>query len=161
MFSWMQVFTASAFAFSHGSNDIANAVGPFAAIFDVLKTDSINATAPVPMALMLAAGVALISGLWFIGRKVIETVGTGLTHIHPASGFAAELAAAGVVMAASISGLPVSSTHILIGAVLGVGIVNRAANWRLMKPIALAWVITIPAAALIGAVGVLLIGWIF
>lgn len=161
MFSWMQVFTAAAFAFSHGSNDIANAVGPFAAIFDVVRTGSINATAPVPMALMLAAGVALVSGLWFIGRKVIETVGTGLTEIHPSSGFAAELSAAMVVMGASISGLPVSSTHILIGAVLGVGIVNRSANWRLMRPIALAWIITIPAAALIGAVGVVAIGAIF
>src|SRR5699024_8399730 len=123
--------------------------------------ESINSTDPVPMALMLAARVDLISGLWFLGRKVIETVGTGLPHIHPASCFAAELAAAGVVLAASISGLPESSTHIMIGAVLGVGIVNRAANWRLMKPIALAWIITIPAAALIGSVGVLVIGWIF
>lgn len=155
VFSWLQVFTASAFAFSHGSNDIANAVGPFAAILDVLATGTINAEAAVPGALMLAAGVALVAGLWFIGRNVIATVGTGLTKMHPASGFAAELAAAGVVMAASLLGLPVSSTHILIGAVLGVGLVNRAANWNLMKPIALAWVITIPAAAVIGAVGVM------
>lgn len=161
LFSWMQVFTASAFAFSHGSNDIANAVGPFAAIFDVLATNTIDTAAPVPTALMAAAGVSLVAGLWFIGRNVIQTVGSGLTNIHPASGFAAELAAATVVMGASVLGLPVSSTHILIGAVLGVGIVNRAANWRLMKPIALAWVITIPAAAAIGAVGVLVVGAVF
>lgn len=103
---------------------------------------------------MLTAGVALIAGLWFIGRFVIKTVGSGLTEMHPASGFAAELSAAGVVMLASVLGLPVSSTHILIGAVLGVGIVNKAANWNLMKPIALAWVITVPAAAIIGAIGV-------
>lgn len=161
LFSWMQVFTAAAFAFSHGSNDIANAVGPFAAILDVLATNSINSSAAVPTALMAAAGVALVAGLWFIGRNVIQTVGSGLTNIHPASGFAAELAAATIVMAASVLGLPVSSTHILIGAVLGVGIVNRAANWKLMKPIALAWVITIPAAAAIGAVGVLALEAVF
>lgn len=155
LFSWMQVFTASAFAFSHGSNDIANAIGPFAAVLDVLKTGTIDSEATVPFAAMLTCGIALIAGLWFIGRKVIATVGTKLTEIHPASGFAAELAAAGVVMAASISGLPVSSTHILIGAIIGVGLVNRSANWKLMRPIAMAWIITLPAAASIGAIGVL------
>ncbi|MGO1909838.1 MAG: inorganic phosphate transporter [Brevibacterium linens] len=155
LFSWMQVFTASAFAFSHGSNDIANAVGPFAAVLDVLRTDSISGETTVPFAAMLTCGIALIVGLWFIGRKVIATVGTKLTEIHPASGFAAELAAAGIVMAASVSGLPVSSTHILIGAIIGVGLVNRSANWKLMKPIALAWIITLPAAAAIGSIGVI------
>lgn len=161
MFSWMQVFTAAAFAFSHGSNDIANAVGPIAAILDVLHTGSINAKAAVPPILLVCCGVALVSGLWFIGRKVITTVGSGLTRIHPASGFAAELAAATVVMGASVLGLPVSSTHILIGAILGVGMVTHSANWGLMRPIALAWVITIPAAAGIGALGVLVLRLIF
>ncbi|WIK84069.1 anion permease [Pseudoglutamicibacter albus] len=161
LFSWMQVFTASAFAFSHGSNDIANAIGPFAAILDVLKTGQVNDEAGVPPAVMLTAGVALIVGLWFIGRFVIKTVGSGLTEMHPASGFAAELAAAGIVMLASVMGLPVSSTHILIGAVLGVGIVNKAANWKLMKPIALAWVITVPVAAILGAGGVLVLRAVF
>ena len=161
LFSWMQVFTASAFAFSHGSNDIANAVGPFAAVLDVLKSGSISSDATVPAALMLSAGVGLICGLWFIGRNVIQTVGTGLTKMHPASGFAAELSAAGVVMGASMVGIPVSSTHILIGAVLGIGLVNKAANWKLMKPIALAWVITLPAAAAIGAVGIVILRAVF
>ena len=161
MFSWMQVFTASGFAFSHGSNDIANAIGPFAAILDVLRNGDVESEAAVPPAAMLAFGVALVAGLWFIGRKVIATVGTNLTEMHPASGFSAELSAAAVVMGASVLGLPVSSTHILIGAVLGVGIVNRATNWNLMKPIALAWVITLPAAAALGAVGVVALRGIF
>ncbi|MBC2776761.1 inorganic phosphate transporter [Parasphingopyxis marina] len=147
MFSWMQVFTASGFAFSHGSNDIANAIGPFAAILDVLRTGEIGASAAVPPAAMITFGVALIVGLWFIGKEVIATVGHNLTTMHPASGFSAELAAAAVVMGASTFGLPVSSTHILIGAVLGIGLVNNQTNWGLMKPIALAWVITLPAAA--------------
>lgn len=156
LFSWMQVFTAAAFAFSHGSNDIANALGPFAAILDVLRSGTVGAAAVVPGPALFAFGIALVSGLWFIGRNVIKTVGTNLTKMHPASGFAAELAAACVVLAASQLGLPVSSTHILIGAVLGVGLVNRAANWRLMRTIGLAWVITLPVAAAIGAVSVLI-----
>ena len=151
LFSWLQVFTASGFAFSHGSNDIANAIGPFAAVLEVLRTEAIGAQAAVPKIAMLTFGIAMIAGLWFIGKHVIETVGTHLTKIHPASGFSAELSAASVVLLASTFGIPVSSTHILIGAVLGIGIVNANANWGLMKPIALAWVITIPAAALIAA----------
>lgn len=161
MFSWLQVFTACAFAFSHGANDIANAVGPFAAVLDVLRTGTVGQEAAVPMAVLVAFGIALIAGLWFVGRKVIHTVGTGLTAMHPSSGFAAELAAAAIVLLASVMGLPVSSTHILIGAVLGVGIVNRAANWKLMRPIFLAWIITLPAAAGIGAVTVLVLRALF
>lgn len=161
MFSWMQVFTACAFAFSHGANDIANAVGPFAAVLDVLRTGTMSQEAAVPTAVLIAFGISLISGLWFVGRKVIHTVGTGLTAMHPSSGFAAELAAATVVLLASVLGLPVSSTHILIGAVLGVGVVNHAANWKLMRPIFLAWIITLPAAAGIGAVMVLLLRALF
>jgi PiT family inorganic phosphate transporter len=151
IFSWMQVFTASGFAFSHGSNDIANAIGPFAAVLDVLRTGEMGASAAIPPAAMVTFGVALIVGLWFIGKEVIATVGHNLTKMHPASGFSAELSAAAVVMLASLLGLPVSSTHILIGAVLGIGLVNRQTNWDLMKPIALAWVITLPAAAILSA----------
>ncbi|WP_211371473.1 inorganic phosphate transporter [Altericroceibacterium indicum] len=151
MFSWMQVFTASGFAFSHGANDIANAIGPFAAILEVLRSGQIGSESAVPTAAMVTFGVALIAGLWFIGKEVIQTVGHNLTTMHPASGFAAELSAAAVVMMASTFGLPVSSTHILIGAVLGIGLVNRQTNWGLMKPIAMAWVITLPAAGLLAA----------
>lgn len=161
MFSWMQVFTASAFAFSHGSNDIANAVGPFAAIMDVIRTSSISSEAAVPPAVMLTFGVALIVGLWFIGKEVIQTVGTNLAKMHPASGFSAELAAASVVMGASTMGLPVSSTHTLVGAVLGIGIVNKNTNWALMKPIGLAWIITLPAAAGMSAIAFIILNQIF
>ncbi|MCF4164796.1 inorganic phosphate transporter [Zavarzinia compransoris] len=161
IFSWMQVFTASGFAFSHGSNDIANAIGPFAAILDVLRSGGMEANVAVPTIAMVTFGVALIVGLWFIGKEVIATVGHNLTEIHPASGFSAELAAAGVVMLASTFGLPVSSTHILIGAVLGIGLVNKQTNWDLMKPIALAWVITLPAAGILSAGAFLLLRAIF
>ena len=161
LFSWMQVFTAAGFAFSHGSNDIANAIGPFAAILDVMRTNAIGQQAAVPSIAMLTFGVALIVGLWFIGKEVIATVGHNLTQMHPASGFAAELSAAAVVMLASTLGLPVSSTHILIGAVLGIGLVNHSTNWDLMKPIALAWVITLPAAAILSAIAFVILRAVF
>lgn len=157
MFSWMQVFTASGFAFSHGSNDIANAIGPFAAILGVLRTGTIGSQVGVPTIVMFTFGVALIAGLWFIGKEVIRTVGHDLTEMHPSSGFSAELSAACVVMLASLLGLPVSSTHILIGSVLGVGMVNHNTNWGLMKPIALAWIITLPAAAILASVTFLIL----
>lgn len=161
MFSWLQVFTAAGFAFSHGSNDIANAVGPFAAIIDTLATGSINAKAQIPHIVMIAFAVALVGGLWFVGKEVIATVGTNLTKMHPASGFSAELSAASVVVIASMLGLPVSSTHILIGSVLGIGIVNKQTNWSLMKPIGLAWVVTLPAAAVLSSISFLIFRAIF
>ena len=161
MFSWLQVLTASGFAFSHGSNDIANAVGPFAAIIDTMATNSINPSTPVPQQIMIMFAVALIAGLWFIGKEVIATVGTNLTKIHPASGFSAELASAVIVMAASVLGLPISSTHVLIGAILGIGLVNHSTNWSLMKPIGLAWIITLPVSALLSAFAFVLLRHVF
>ena len=161
LFSWMQVVTAAGFAFSHGSNDIANAIGPFAAILDVVSTGEVSAKAPVPLPAMLTMGIAMVAGLWFIGKEVIQTVGTEITRMHPSSGFAAELAAAAVVLLASTLGIPVSSTHILVGAVLGIGVVNRSTNWRLMKPIGAAWIITLPSAALLAALTLTLLRAVF
>ena len=128
---------------------------------DVIRTNAISSEAAVPSPVMLTFGVALIVGLWFIGKEVIQTVGTNLAKMHPASGFSAELAAAAVVMGASTMGLPVSSTHTLVGAVLGIGIVNRDTNWALMKPIGLAWVITLPVAATLSAISFLVLNQIF
>ena len=161
IFSWMQVFTAAGFAFSHGANDIANAIGPFAAILDILRSGEIGSKAAVPPIAMLTFGVALIAGLWFIGKEVITTVGHNLTKMHPSSGFSAELGAAAVVLLASMFGIPVSSTHILIGAVLGIGLVNKQTNWALMKPIALAWIITLPAAGILSSLTFLALSNIF
>ena len=146
IFSWFQIFTASSFAFSHGANDIANAVGPFAAILDVLKTSSINQSAQIPNIAMVTFGISLVVGLWFLGKEVIATIGSKLAEILPTTGFSAELAASAVILLATKMGIPVSSTHILIGAILGIGIFNRDANWKMVKPIVLAWVITLPIA---------------
>jgi PiT family inorganic phosphate transporter len=118
---------------------------------DVLRTGELGSQAAIPAMAMVTFGIGMIAGLWFIGKEVIQTVGHNLTPMHPASGFSAKLSAAAVVMLASLLGIPVSSTHILIGAVLGIGLVNHQANWNLMKPIVLAWVGTLPAAAIISA----------
>ncbi|EOH3621843.1 inorganic phosphate transporter [Campylobacter jejuni] len=151
IFSWFQIFTASSFAFSHGANDIANAIGPFAAILDVLKNGTINATSPVPFAALAMFGVALVVGLWFLGKEVITTVGSKLATIRPTTGFSAELGASIVILLATQFGIPVSSTHILIGAILGIGVYNKNANWIMMKPIGLVWIITLPAAGIMAA----------
>ncbi|HGG0077750.1 TPA: inorganic phosphate transporter [Campylobacter jejuni] len=151
IFSWFQIFTASSFAFSHGANDIANAIGPFAAILDVLKNGTINATSPVPFAALAMFGVALVVGLWFLGKEVITTVGSKLATIRPTTGFSAELGASIVILLATQFGIPVSSTHILIGAILGIGVYNKNANWIMMKPVGLAWIITLPAAGIMAA----------
>ncbi|EFP3750407.1 inorganic phosphate transporter [Campylobacter jejuni] len=151
IFSWFQIFTASSFAFSHGANDIANAIGPFAVILDVLKNGTINATSPVPFAALAMFGVALVVGLWFLGKEVITTVGSKLATIRPTTGFSAELGASIVILLATQFGIPVSSTHILIGAILGIGVYNKNANWIMMKPIGLAWIITLPAAGIMAA----------
>ncbi|MDD2368997.1 MAG: inorganic phosphate transporter [Sulfuricurvum sp.] len=152
VFSMLQVLTASSFAFSHGANDIANAIGPFAAIIDILATGKINTESPVPIIAMATFGVALVAGLWFIGKEVIDTVGSRITEIFPVTGFAAELGATLVILLATKMGIPVSSTHILVGAIIGIGMLNRNANWALMRPIAMAWVITLPASAAMAAI---------
>ena len=130
---------------------------------DIIRTGDIrvNASAQIPAPVMVTFGVALIVGLWFIGKEVIQTVGTNLAKMHPASGFTEELSYANIVMFATLMGLPVSSTHILVGAVLGIGLVNRDANWKLMKPIILAWVITLPPAALLSILTFLGLNCIF
>jgi len=161
MFSWMQVFTACGFAFSHGANDIANAIGPFAAIMDALRTNSITSQNAVPPIAMLTFGIALIVGLWFVGKEVIKTVGSSLAEMHPASGFTAELSAAAVVMAASFMGLPVSSTHILVGAVLGIGLVMPTLRWGGGKPLAWDGVFPLPAAAILSVTCYLILQALF
>lgn len=161
IFSWFQIFTACTFAFSHGANDISNAVGPFAAILDILHTNSVNPTSAVPTIVMLVFGISLVAGLWFLGKSVIKTVGKNLAKIKPTTGFSAEFASAIVILLATQLGIPISSTHILIGAVLGIGVFNKNANWKMMKPIGLAWVITLPASALMSALFLSLLYYLF
>ncbi|MGM0702999.1 MAG: inorganic phosphate transporter [Pseudomonadota bacterium] len=150
VFGVLMLFTACAMAFAHGSNDVANAVGPLAAVISVVYSDGvIDATALVPWWVLVLGGGGIVVGLVTYGHKVIATVGTGITELTPSRGFAATLAAAVTVVLASGTGLPISTTHTLVGAVLGVGLARgmAALNLRVIGTIAMSWLITLPAGA--------------
>ncbi|QTP57767.1 inorganic phosphate transporter [Billgrantia antri] len=150
VFGVLMIFTACAMAFAHGSNDVANAVGPLAAVISVVEHGgTIGASALVPWWVLVLGGGGIVVGLVTYGHKVIATVGTGITELTPSRGFAATLAAALTVVLASGTGLPISTTHTLVGAVLGVGLARgmTALNLRVIGTIAMSWLITLPAGA--------------
>jgi PiT family inorganic phosphate transporter len=150
VFGVLMIFTACAMAFAHGSNDVANAVGPLAAVISVVRSDGvIDSAALVPWWVLVLGGGGIVVGLVTYGHKVIATVGTGITELTPSRGFAATLAAATTVVLASGTGLPISTTHTLVGAVLGVGLARgmAALNLRVIGTIAMSWLITLPAGA--------------
>ncbi|MCH1429934.1 MAG: inorganic phosphate transporter [Chlamydiales bacterium] len=149
LFSFLQILSASLMAFAHGANDVANAIGPLAAILDVLKHGHVSDQAEIPTWILACGGIGIVVGLATYGWKVIETIGKKITELTPTRGFAAEFGAATTILLASKLGLPISSTHTLVGAVLGVGFARgiRAINLNVVKNIAFAWVITIPIGA--------------
>ncbi len=149
VFGILMIFTACAMAFAHGSNDVANAVGPLAAVVSVVQTQSVSAEAVVPAWVLLIGAAGIVVGLATYGWKVIATIGKKITELTPSRGFAAELGAAGTVVLASGTGLPVSTTHTLVGAVLGVGLARGigALNLRVIGTIFMSWIITLPAGA--------------
>ena len=149
VFGVLMVFTACSMAFAHGSNDVANAVGPLAAIVAVLKTGVVGAKSAMPSWILLVGGFGIVIGLATYGFKVMATVGKKITELTPSRGFAAELGAAATVVLASGMGLPISTTHTLVGAVLGVGLARGigALNLRVIGSIFLSWIITLPAGA--------------
>lgn len=150
VFGVLMIFTACAMAFAHGSNDVANAVGPLAAVISVVRSEGmIDSAALVPWWVLVLGGGGIVFGLVTYGHKVIATVGTGITELTPSRGFAATLAAASTVVVASGTGLPISTTHTLVGAVLGVGLARgmAALNLRVIGTIVISWLITLPAGA--------------
>ncbi|MBY5923751.1 MULTISPECIES: inorganic phosphate transporter [unclassified Halomonas] len=150
VFGVLMIFTACAMAFAHGSNDVANAVGPLAAVISVVhEHGSIQGASVVPWWVLVLGGGGIVVGLVTYGHKVIATVGTGITELTPSRGFAATLAAATTVVLASGTGLPISTTHTLVGAVLGVGLARglAALNLRVIGTIVMSWLITLPAGA--------------
>ncbi|MCK2046918.1 MULTISPECIES: inorganic phosphate transporter [Chromohalobacter] len=152
VFGVLMMFTACAMAFAHGSNDVANAVGPLAAVISVVESNGdVGGAAALPWWVLVLGGGGIVVGLITYGHKVIATVGTGITELTPSRGFAATLAAATTVVLASGTGLPVSTTQTLVGAVLGVGLARgiTALNMRVLGTIVLSWVITLPAGALL------------
>lgn len=149
VFGILMIFTACAMAFAHGSNDVANAVGPMAAVINILKSNSVTSTTPVAPWVLLLGGVGIVVGLATYGWKVILTIGKKITELTPSRGFAAEMAAAATVVVASGTGLPISTTHTLVGAVLGVGLARGigALNLGVIGSIFMSWIITLPAGA--------------
>lgn len=153
-FAVLMVVTACGMAFAHGSNDVANAIGPVAAVISVAQSGVIGQQAAVSPLILLLGGAGIVIGLATFGFKVMATVGRRITHLTPSRGFAAELAAATTIVVASGTGIPISTTHTLVGAVLGVGLARgiAAINLSVVRSIFLSWVITIPAGALLAIV---------
>jgi len=152
VFGVLMMFTASAMAFAHGSNDVANAVGPLAAVVSIVESGGqVAQKSLMPTWILLLGGIGIVAGLVMYGKKVIATVGSNITELTPSRGFAATLAAAGTVVIASGTGLPISTTHTLVGAVLGVGMARgiAALNMNVVRTIFMSWVITLPAGAIL------------
>lgn len=149
IFVVLQVLTACAVAFAHGSNDVANAIGPLAAVVHVVQGADLTSQAPVEPWMLIVGGLGIVLGLATWGYRVMETVGKKITQLTPSSGFAATLAAAFTVVIASRMGIPVSTTHILVGSVLGVGLARGigAIDLRVVGRIIISWVLTLPIAA--------------
>jgi len=151
VFGVLMIFTACAMAFAHGSNDVANAVGPLAAVVGIAESGEVAQKTAMPSWILLLGGIGIVIGLVTYGHRVIATVGTGITELTPSRGFAATLAAATTVVIASGTGLPISTTHTLVGAVLGVGLARGIAslNLNVVRTIFLSWIVTLPAGAIL------------
>jgi PiT family inorganic phosphate transporter len=154
VFGVLMVVTACGMAFAHGSNDVANAIGPLAAVISVAQTGIVGAESALPIWVLALGGGGIVVGLATYGRRVIATVGEKITQLTPSRGFAAELAAATTIVIASGTGMPISTTHTLVGAVLGVGLARGidAIDLRVVGRIFVSWVVTIPAGAILAIV---------
>ena len=154
VFGVLMVVTACGMAFAHGSNDVANAIGPLAAVVSVAQNGVITAKSTLPIWVLMLGGAGIVIGLATYGRHVIATVGKKITQLTPSRGFAAELAAATTIVIASGTGMPISTTHTLVGAVLGVGLARGidAIDLRVVARILISWVVTIPAGAFLAIV---------
>lgn len=150
MFAWLQVFSACLMAFAHGANDVANAIGPFSAALHIYNTGNVSLNTQVPPWVLAFGGFGIVIGLATWGWRVIETIGKKITELTPTRGFAAEFGAATTILVASRLGMPISTTHTLVGAVIGVGLARgiEALNIGMTKDIFASWIITLPAGAL-------------
>ncbi len=149
-----QLLSACCVAFAHGSNDVGNAIAPLATILYIQNTGTVpQSSLEIPLWVLVLGGVGIVTGLAIWGKQVIETIGEGIIKLEPSSGFAAELATAATILIASSYGLPVSTSHALVGAVVGVGAVKdwRSVNLNTLKSIGMAWIVTIPIATLLSA----------
>jgi PiT family inorganic phosphate transporter len=155
IFAVLMIFTACAMAFAHGSNDVANAIGPVAAVVGVIQNGGdVAQQSKLPTWILFLGAIGIVAGLVTYGYKVIATIGTKITELTPSRGFAAELAAATTVVLASTTGIPISTTHSLVGAVLGVGLARGigAIDLRVVGSIFTSWLITLPAGAVLSVI---------
>ncbi|MBT8332969.1 MAG: inorganic phosphate transporter [Desulfobacterales bacterium] len=151
VFTPMMLFTACAMAFAHGSNDVANGIGPLAAVVSIISSGGeVMQTSDLPVWILVLGGSGIVLGLVTLGYRVMLTVGKKITELTPSRGFCAQLAAATTVVIASRTGLPVSTTHILVGSVLGVGLARGigALDLRVVINIIISWLVTLPAGAI-------------
>lgn len=162
IFAVLQVITACYMAFAHGANDVANAIGPLAAVVSVVQTNVIAKESIVPLWVLALGGIGIVIGLATYGHRVMATIGRKITTITPSRGFSAEFGAATTVLVCSKLGLPVSTTHTLVGAVIGVGMARgiRGIDLRVIRDIGVSWVVTIPFTAFITILLFLLMRWL-
>lgn len=151
VFAVLMVVTACSMAFAHGSNDVANAIGPVAAVVSVARSGIVGSQSTLPIWILFIGGTGIVVGLATFGIHVIATVGRKITQLTPSRGFAAELAAASTIVIASGTGIPISTTHTLVGAVLGVGLARgiEAIDLRVVGRVLISWVVTIPVGAVL------------
>ena len=164
VFTPLMVFTACAMAFAHGSNDVANGIGPLAAVVSIIDSGGeVSQKAGLPLWILLLGGVGIVIGLATMGYKVMQTIGTKITELTPTRGYCATLAAAITVVVASKTGLPVSTTQIAVGCVMGVGLARGvgALDLRVIGNIVVSWVITLPAGGILAAMFFFLFKGIF
>jgi len=150
----MMLFTACAMAFAHGSNDVANGVGPLAAVYALVQSGGeVTQKSALPLWILMLGGVGIVVGLATFGYRVMRTIGSRITELTPTRGFSATMAAAATVVLASRTGMPVSTTHIAVGAVMGVGLARGigALDLRVIGGIVVSWIVTLPAGGLLAA----------
>ena len=154
LFMPQMVFTGAAMAFAHGSNEVANGIGPMAVVIQIIVTREVSASSAITPFILLIGSLGIVAGLATYGYKVMATLGHGITELTPTRAYCATVAAAFVTVASSGLGLPVSTTHIAVGAVMGVGIARGigALDLRVVGGIIASWFITVPVGALLGAI---------
>jgi PiT family inorganic phosphate transporter len=162
-FAALVIISSCTVAFAHGANDVANAIGPLAAIAEIVKTNAIPGRVPVSIWFLVLGGIGIAIGLATFGYRVMRLVGTKVTEITPSRGVAANLAGMMTVLACSKMGLPVSTTHTMIGAILGVGLARgiTAINRKVVKSIFTSWLATVPIAAGLTVLFYLIARWLF